>query len=542
MNKLLFLILLISFFVRIVGLNTSPPSMFSDEVDMGVQARSILTTGKDYLGSQSLFYVRSYNSDRTPLPVYLVTISTKLLSNPLLQVKMPFILTGVLIVFVTFQIIYLTTKSKSAAFWGALVAALNPWQIQFSRLAFESIIALGVTMMAVWLFLLWFDKKSKLLIFLSFIFFGIGVYSYRTMSLFSPLLLLTLIFIFYKEFFKQSKLQISILAIIFLILYGSFIYKTVLVTNDQTRISQISIFSDPAVPIWVQRNREIDSGDLTDSTIGKKAAGSSFLFHNKYLSWIESFKNNYLESFSTNFLFVSGDPNLRHSPDGGLMLLPDLLGFVFGMVFVLSNFKSNKKVLFLLSWLVLSSIPSSLTTDGGGGHHASRLLLLSTPLLIIVGIGWWKIVSNKKILSLVLIIYALSFSFYYHHYLTHYPIKAARSFGYGYKESFEEIRRIGKKENFDVLKLSTSIDPPLPYLWFWTPGTIEGIGTVETMIWPVAIKERELYLLTERDINRDVLKKEVDEGRIRLLSTIKYPDNEPAFYILTKDIWGSSQR
>lgn len=558
MNKLLFLLLSLAFLVRFFEIQKVPAAMFSDEVDIGVQARSFLETGKDYMGKLSPFYFRSYNSDRTPLPIYLVSLSTKIFQSPELQVRAPFALVGVVIVFLTFQIVKLLTKDQSAAGWAGFISAINPWQIQFSRMAFESIIALGTLMGSIWLFLLWLEKKNKYFIYGSIFSFGISVYSYRTMTLFSPLILVLMVIVFSKDFFKQSRQRLISLGLIFLSLYGSFIFKTVIHPNDQTRISQISIFSDPSVAVWVQRNREVDSGDLLDSTPGKKAIKSSYFFHNKLFSWAESFKNNYLESLSTTFLFLSGDPNLRHSPDGGLMLLPDLLGLTIGLAFIISNLRNNRKYLFLLFLLVLAPLPSCLTNDGGGGHHASRLLYLSAPLIIVAGLGWSKMAKGTILKTGVLLAYFISFIFYYHHYLVHYSIKSSRSFGYGYKEAILQIKEVTQKEEFNSLKLSVSVDPPLPYLWFWNrveikklqaeglnfAGEIKGIKTIEVINWTglvdkykdwtKIINQGELYLVTERDIRPDQLGEAVTLNKVRLLTTINYPDNQPAFYLLTK--------
>lgn len=563
MNKLLFLILTISFLVRFVGLEKSPPALFSDEVDVGVQARSLIETGRDYMGVKSPFYIRSYNSDRTPIPIYLASITTRVFSSPILQVRMPFVLAGVLIVFLSYQIVLIITKSKLAAIWTALISAINPWQIQFSRIAFETIISLSILMLAIWIFLLWLENKSKKLIFLSVFLLGLTVYSYRTMTLFAPLILLTMSLIFLSDLRKLQNQTLAKIIMVFLLIYGGFVYKTVIKPNDQTRISQISIFSDPLTKIWIQRNREIDSGDLVDSTIGKKAVLSSFFFHNKYLSWGESFRNNYLEAFSTNFLFISGDPNLRHSPDGGLMLLPDLIGIIAGVLFILRNLRSNKKYQFLLIWLLLSPLPSCLTNDGGGGHHASRLLLISGPLIMLIGIGWWRLVCSKLMTYTVLAMYILTFVFYYHNYFVHYPIKASRNFGYGYEQSIDKIKDIVSKGEFDSLNLSTSIDPPLPYLWFWNKvdvtklqrnglsfaGEIKGLKNINTVNWAglkdeykdwtKILQDKNIYLITERDVRPDELGDEITKDRVTLLGTIKYPDNEPAFYIITKGKLGS---
>lgn len=561
---LLFFILMAALFVRVYRLESVPASLFSDELDMGIQARSLLQTGRDYRNTVSPFYVRSYNADRTPLPIWLTEISTALFNQPELQVRMAPAVEGVGIVLLAFGLIRLLTGNTTAGLLAALVFALSPWQIQFSRIGFEAA-SLGVVFLGGLLaFFKWVEHKQKRWLYLSTFLLASTVYTYRTMSLFAPLTFLALLIIYFKDIWSLKWRHKICLAGLATVVMGSFLYVTTLASNDQMRINQISIFSDKMVSIWVQRNREVDSGDLSNPIIGNRATLFSKVFHNKPLSWYIAFKDNYLEAVSTQFLFVKGDPDLRQSTGKGLILTLDLIPLIIGGVWLINNRKKNFAK-WLLIWLVISPIPSALTTDGGGGHHATRLFLLGIPILFTISLGWWQIwkqVRRYRVGKLfffgLMLIYLLNFGSYYHYYLVHYPLESAKFFGYGYKQSLEVIKAEARNHHYSGLKLTTTMDPPLPYFWFWnnTPardiqtrglnfgGEISGIDSIEAVNWKQMMETEKnpsdlilpdvMYLLTIDDLPTEWREGKLPDG-IRLIDKIIYPDQQPIFYLITRD-------
>src|SRR4030066_2461226 len=63
--KSTFLILfLVGIFFRFYRLNNIPISLFGDEIDLGLQAKSILQTGKDYLGNSYPVMLHSFSEYR----------------------------------------------------------------------------------------------------------------------------------------------------------------------------------------------------------------------------------------------------------------------------------------------------------------------------------------------------------------------------------------------------------------------------------------------------------------------------------------------
>jgi len=66
----LLLVLLLGASLRLYGLLQNPISLFSDEVDMGYQVRSFLSTGRDYQGNWLPLQFHSFSDVRTALPIY----------------------------------------------------------------------------------------------------------------------------------------------------------------------------------------------------------------------------------------------------------------------------------------------------------------------------------------------------------------------------------------------------------------------------------------------------------------------------------------
>lgn len=569
MNKkqvILFItIILLALGVRVWKLSSAPASLYIDEIDLGYQARSLVETGKDYRGTLSPFFVRSFNSDRTPIPAMFTAITTVIFKTPELAVRMaPAILgtAGVALVFLLVKL-WLGTKAGLVT---ALVLALSPWMIQFSRVGFEASSVLVVLLSGLTCFFYWLkNKKKEKFFWMSIILLSLSVYTYRTMSLFTPFMFLALLIVYYQDILKLGLKKVLIAVGLVGLIMGSFLYATTLASADETRISQISIFSDPETAIWVQRNREISSGDLSDNTIGKQASLVSKIFYNKPLSWGDSLLNNYLTAFSTDFLFINGDPNLRHSiPHWGMMIWLDILAIGFGIYFLIKN-KKQKWVQFLTLWLLISPLASCLTTIGG--NHAHRLFITAIPLLTLTGIGWYqfyqttiKTKKGKLILLVVLLAWFGWWSRFYHSYTVHYPINSARWFGSGYKEAMLTIKDI--ETEYDAVRLTDSQDPPMLYYFWWAnvpPAEVQEYGSnfseetykgtrldkvkpinweeemkiKECQTWDECIEKGTLYLLSTNEIKEDLRTEEPPQG-IKLIKVILYPDKEAAFYLVSR--------
>lgn len=563
---IIFLVVFLAVVVRFVRLDKVPSAVYYDEIDMGYQIRSLLTTGRDYRNGLSPFYFRSFNTDKTPLPIYFSVIPSLLFQSPEYQVRAGAALAGVLCVVLAMYLVYQLTGKRLAVIVTGLVFAFSPWQIQFSRMAFEAIFMLMIFMASISIFLYWYKTKKLWAFYLSALLLGLNVYTYRVMSLFAPLTVMILLAIYFKDFWKEGLKRIFIWLFIFSALFLPFMYATTIGSADQTRIGQISIFSDPSIPIKVMRDREAASNDFNNPEIGKRPVWWSFIFHNKVVSYVTFFGHNYYKTFSSDFLFLTGDPNGRHSAkDTGIMLFVDVIGLIVGLLVVIKKIK-DKNYQLLLALLLLTPIPADLTMDGA--NHASRLIIMAAPLLLIVGLGYtrlieWFHINSKFRVGVVMLVgvWLIAVSFYLQKYFVHFPIENSRQFGYGYKQVIDGIEKV--KDQYLSIKLTDQNDPPMLYYLFWAnipPRDVQVYGTnfeeglvknlpldgVKPHRWETKVCNMEeiakldlhtIYMVAYKDLPLDFRSEDKDEipTGIKLIDVIKYPDNEVAYYLITRD-------
>lgn len=565
-NYLYLLIIFFALFIRFWRLDAVPSALYYDEIDLGYQMRSYTETGKDYRGELSPFFARSFNTDKTPLPIWFSLLISKLFQSPELQVRAGTALAGVLVVILGGAISQLIFKNKTTTLISLLVLSFSPWLIHFSRLAFEAQFALLSVFLFLYLFLLWQSTGIYHYLLLSSFVLGLSVYTYRTLTLLAPLLAIITLFVFRKDIFKLGFKKIVLAAFLFLLPFAPFVYFTTIGAKDQTRISQISIFSDPKIPIEVQRNRELVSGNFQDSSLGQSASLQSKIFHNKVLSYFDRLVNNTLNNFSADFLYLRGDGNGRHSAKNtGELLLLDFVALIFGFYFLFQKI-SDKRYLYLFLVLILGAVPSNLTLDGA--NHASRLITFAGPLLLIVSFGYANLLQKIKqhkfaiiLTILVLVVWSFSLGRFLNNYFFHFPVTNSREFGYGYKQAILKIE--GLKDNFEKIYLTGINDPPMLYYFFWSntsPTLVQEYGTEygDNVIknksldkvkpfYPTDLlcKEKQIEVLDSKILYmvdfknlpldfRSADKDKVPQG-IKLLDVILYPDNEIAYYLITRD-------
>lgn len=457
----LILILLLASLLRLYRLTEVPLSLFGDEVDTGYQAYSILKTGRDYFGRRLPIHFQSYGDWRVPLYIYLDALSVALFGLNEFAVRLPAAVFGVLGVLATFFLAKVITKNNYIALVSSLLLSISPWHLQFSRGAFEAILMTVFYSLGIILFLKGIKKdvSSQLLIFSALV-FGLTPYAYNTPKLFLPFILLVLIAIYRKEFLAKKKRLLLFIFTLFLVLVP-LVWDT-FSGPGLARFSSISIFSDKTTPERVRLARE--DCDYTGAL--------ERVLHNKVVFWGKDFISNYLKSFSLDFLFISGDPNPRHSIGRGELYLFELPFLLIGLGLVLSQLLNGNRPSFLiLSWLILTPLPAALTQNGG--THAIRLLHFLPWLQILTAMGivhFYRFIKKSVFKFLFLLFLSLivtvSLFLYLHDYYVHYPKKAGRWWNYGYKQVFEYINR--HDDELERIYISPGWEPPVVYALFYS--------------------------------------------------------------------------
>lgn len=564
-NIILVLILSFALALRVWGIGSVPVSLFGDEVDVGYHAYSIYKTGRDYSGNILPLHLKSLADYKTPLYAYSIIPTIAIFGISPLGVRLPAALFGVLGIYFLYLLIIVIFKNKNLALLSAFLLTVSPWHIHYSRWGFEGTLMLTLFSAGLYYFLKSLDNNKWLV--LSAVFFGFTPASYHSAKIFLPLILVTLFVIYFKRIRGYSRKYLILSSIIFTLITVPFVFST-LFGGGTDRFQSTSIFQDLTLEGQIGAARLIDALRRDPKAeIGSKATFSDQFFHNKITFFGAELIDNYLQSFSSEFLFIKGDPELTHAPKGGgefyIFEAPFL---ILGLIFLFLRLEGRRTKFLLVSWILAAPIPSILTN--GGGHHASRLLFLLPPLVILISLGiyysYFLLGKYKYIYAVLLIgVLCLSFIFYEHNYWNHYPWDSERWWHAGFKEAIQSTILEGNK--YEKVIISGADEPPLIFFLGWSQyppsefqknyplqkTSLEGIGEVSRLdkyyFTPIG-KERglyelgkilpsnSLYLATFKEIKLDLIR---EPNRVpsdlTLIKSISYPSGQPAFYLFTKN-------
>ncbi len=444
------IIIFLATILRVIDLSFLPISLFGDEVDVGYHAWSLATTAKDYAGNFLPTYIKSLSESRAPLLMYVTAPFVGILGPSTFSVRLPSALLGILGVFLTYLVTRKLTKNQSLNIISALILAITPWHIHYSRAAFESTLLLDLILGAVYFYL---DKKLAI----SSILFVLTLYTYSTAMVFTPLLVLGLLLFFpQKEKLSGVLPKLIPAAIILLPLFFQIFFG-----EASGRFSRISVWSDTKIVDQVVTKR-------IAPWVGNTKVDSIFI--NKYTFTFYQFIQNYTQTFNKDFLFVNGDQYFRHSSGmSGEFLLPLLPLFLLGLATLIRRLNQEDKL--MLYWLLFSPIPSSLTQSGG--NHATRLFIMIPALVYIISLGieagaalLKKLPFKIIIISAYTLAIAFSFGIYWYNYSNHYRFESAKFWHYGFEEIFSDTATIYPKAK--RVFINNTYEPSLLRFAFYT--------------------------------------------------------------------------
>jgi len=458
-NYMLIWILLFGTILRLVYLDKVPVSIFGDEMDVGIHANSILVTGRDYLGNFLPTYFHSFAEFRLPMQLYVAVPFIKLFGLTEWGVRLGSVLFGILSLWGMF-LLARELFSKRVGLIATLFLAISPWHLHFSRQANDSGFMLPFLLFGTWFFVKGLKDYKYLVI--SAALFAISFYSYATAALFTPIYIVILLLLFRRQIFKYSFKQLSMLVVLVLLLLAPYINVTR--KNMATaRFSYISVASESEIALEVTKKRAWSDSSLTK------------LFYNRNSIIASEILKNYLNTFSTNLLFVNGDPILRHSVGGmGELYYFDLILILIGLfaltgVYRKGSSKTRLAVAILAAWLLVAPLPSALTD--GRGYHAARQLPMLPVFIVISALGFDYFLRNsssikkKLILLSFVFIMVLNFTYYLHKYYAVWPKDSWRFWNSGYKEAMTFVRE--NDASYEKVLINNTYEPALPRFLFW---------------------------------------------------------------------------
>ncbi len=563
-KTILILIVLLALLLRLYKLTVNPPSLFGDELDLGYHAYSILQTGRDYQGNFMPMYFHSLAEWRTPLYLYSAVPTVAVFGITSLGVRLPAVIFGILSVFAMYLLVKRATSAESTALLAAALMAVSPWSLQYSRAGFEVTEMLFLFIFGLWLFLK--SLKEPKFLWISVLCFVLTPWVYSTAKLFTPFFLVFLFILFRKEIISIPGKHLLSAAVAGLIVGLPIAYVSLFGGGSQ-RFSYISIFADPTTESSIGALRQQAARIRGEMGAGLTPSLTDRIVYNKFTYWGNNFLRNYLSAYSTNFLFVKGDPDPRQSVGGGQFYRIELLALIIGLIFFFSEKGINRKIKILIGfWILAGAVPSSLTVDGG--NHATRLILLLPPLIFIISYGWislFRMFSGRLkpfVYAAGAVLYIVSGFLYLHEYYTAYPWNSERWWHYGWGPAITEIKSIDS--DYDRVIISMSGEPAWiffagyyaypPHLWqseypIGRDVEVSGFGKIshtgkfyfgspdsKVQIYGLGnyIDSKTLYLANASEMGANlIMEPERTPVGLKLIKSIPFPSGEPAFYLFS---------
>jgi hypothetical protein len=239
---------------------------------------------------------------------------------------------------------------------------------------------------------------------------------------------------------------------------AGFIFSKTLFEADKTKISGISIFGDPSV---VHAKIEIPRNEHNDPQSFFARAT-----HNRVIYAAEKITQNYLNSFSPQFLFVKGGDNNSHNIlNFGNMYLVEAPFLFIGLIYLLTVKKGRERNLVLL-WFFISPIAASITKDA---PHTNRMFAVFPILAVITAFGIYYFLTEiikqnmlKKIsIGIIVALFILNISIYLDRYFVHFPRDESVNWGIGY----EALNELLTSPSFSSKKVIMTRPSYSPYIY-----------------------------------------------------------------------------
>lgn len=458
MNKKLFILVLIvvlGLLVRVLYITQIPPGLNRDEASIGYTAYSLLKTGNDEYGISYPLSFKSFGDWKLPFYIYLTIPFVKLFDLSDLAVRLPSVIFSVLTIIVCFFLAKKLFASEKIAFLSSFFFALSPWSIHLGRNASESTVAVFFSSLGLLFFL--YGEAAKIYLLPGAIFLAIPLYTYHGNHIFSLLFFVLLSVLFFKKY-KSSVMfwfSIAIFAVLALLIYSQTLFLA-----DKTKISGLSALGDQAL-VYEKITINRPQHNSTDQLI-------STLLHNKVLFMAQTVAQNYLRSFSPEFLFITGGGNTQHNiPDFGNLYLWAAPFLLLGVIFLFFTKLDYKNL--IVAWILIAPVAASITKDA---PHTNRMASFLPVAEMIVAFGFLNFLNYfkskgifiRRVMMIFLpVLFLFNFLFWWDRYFIHFPLKRADKWGEGYSKL---ISYLNSNNNFDASEIVMTRPDYSPYIYF----------------------------------------------------------------------------
>ena len=438
MKRWLFIgILILGFFLRFYKLWIVPSSLHEDEVGVGYNAFTLLTTGKDEHGVTRPLTLRE---DAPPLIFYSDVPAIAIFGLTELAVRLPSATVGVLTLVAFYWLSWelggllrryqpKAPSPSTVALIGMLLLAIVPWHVQLTRIVHGAEYALLLQVLALASFFAFLRQHRSLFLYLSGIFFGLGFYPYHSTRLTSPLLFAFLLWFFRKEL-RQAKKQ-TWTAVLCAVLIALPVVMYVLATPlPQTRFGGVNIFigEKKDLGLLVRFPLKLTTQFLTQLNL----------------------RTLFFDSSNTRYFNVRGS---------GLLNLAGLPFLLYGLWWL----RKTRLLHFLLMWFFISLLPGALTLGALNGGRAAGVLPVLTWLMGVGVVVFWKQYQSTVYAFILATVFLLGL--FLNNYFNVSPYLFSKAWQYGLKEAVVDVT--AQESNYDQIIFDRTLRQAYVYVLYY---------------------------------------------------------------------------
>jgi len=355
---------------RLIGFGSLPAGLNRDEAALGYNAFSLMRSGKDEWGMSWPIVFRSFGDYKLAGYIYTLIPFIAALGNTNSAVRLPSLFAGIALIPLTYIFVCELLGKKNIALLAALVQAVSPWAVHYSRIGFEANLALALYIASVTCLLR--KNQSKVMHAFGYAFFFFSLLTYN-----APLILVPCIVILFilRRSWRHAVGIVIISCVAFLLVLPA--------TRGK---SGITIFTDVGA-IEEQHRAYIESGN----NVIRKTLAHPIVFYPLRIV------KNYISSFHPQFLVERGGTNPWHQPPGmGHMTWGIYMIMMLGILFAPYMFGAQSIPLYLL--LFSGPLASAVTIDA---PQATRMLFFLYMGGICAAVGIYVLWKRAKNIAII---------------------------------------------------------------------------------------------------------------------------------------------
>jgi len=453
---------------------TLPSGLNRDEAALGYNAYSLLKTGKDEWAKSWPISITSFGDQKLPGYVYTLIPFIAVFGLEAWVIRLPSLLAGLCVVIGMGLIAIQLSKSFGfsdtlrlvSSFFVMLLLAISPWHMHFSRVAYESHLAMALFVLGTLAFLSGIESAKvstqRILLASAALLWSLTVLTYHSYHIFTPLFILALGIIYFPSLKKVNPVTL-ILSFLIGLSVVSLLFTGGVMQANSVKSRGISPFSTDKL---LGQATEYRSLEVFPPFLSK-------VLFNKITEGSVVFAQNYVKTISGEFFFIHGSGHGDHNPANMNNMHLFLAPLIFLGVLGLWQHKNQKAAQLLIAWLLIALVPSSLTISS---LHEVRIAAVFPVLELVAVIGlvylfsqissvWLK--RTVAIVMIVIVLLSVIRTFY------GYTLLAPRTAvdNYPYHELAQVIYSY-EQQGYPVITQSFSSSP---YIWYLMENKIDPV-------------------------------------------------------------------